>query len=104
MPFQVVVVPCGITTSLDQQTRDNLIAYCESVISALRDGGVRVKGDFRDNYSPGWKFNHWELKVWEDICACLSACMPYVSLGNVWLRNSSENYPPSSKFVLNFYY
>lgn len=19
-------------------------------------------GDYRDNYSPGWKFNHWELK------------------------------------------
>lgn len=23
---------------------------------------VRVEGDYRDNYSPGWKFNHWELK------------------------------------------
>ena len=21
-----------------------------------------MKGDYRDNYSPGWKFNHWELK------------------------------------------
>ena len=19
-------------------------------------------GDYRDNYKPGWKFNHWELK------------------------------------------
>lgn len=23
---------------------------------------IRVEGDYRDNYSPGWKFNHWELK------------------------------------------
>ena len=23
---------------------------------------IRIKGDYRDNYSPGWKFNHWELK------------------------------------------
>ena len=23
---------------------------------------VELIGDYRDNYSPGWKFNHWELK------------------------------------------
>ncbi len=28
----------------------------------LKDAGVRVSGDYRENYSPGWKFNHWELK------------------------------------------
>lgn len=25
--------------------------------------GVRAASDVRDNYSPGWKFNHWEQKV-----------------------------------------
>lgn len=24
--------------------------------------GVRCRADVRANYSPGWKFNHWELK------------------------------------------
>ena len=24
--------------------------------------GVRVNVDDRDNYNPGWKYNHWELK------------------------------------------
>ena len=24
--------------------------------------GIRVKSDYRENYSPGWKFNHCELK------------------------------------------
>ena len=24
--------------------------------------GVRVETDKRDNYTPGWKFNHWEMK------------------------------------------
>merc|ERR1712032_1493184 len=28
----------------------------------LQAAGVRVKADMRENYSPGWKFNHWELK------------------------------------------
>ena len=25
-------------------------------------GGTRAKLDDRDNYTPGWKYNHWELK------------------------------------------
>ena len=24
--------------------------------------GVRAHIDDRDNYNPGWKYNHWELK------------------------------------------
>ena len=39
------------------------MSYCDSFIKTLSDAGVRAKGDFRENYSPGWKFNHWELKV-----------------------------------------
>lgn len=23
---------------------------------------MRVHVDLRDNYNPGWKYNHWELK------------------------------------------
>ena len=60
---QVVVVPCGITASMDEQSHKDLIGYCESFISSLTSAGVRVHGDFRDNYSPGWKFYHWEQKV-----------------------------------------
>ena len=26
------------------------------------DAGLRSKLDDRDNYTPGWKYNHWELK------------------------------------------
>ena len=29
---------------------------------ALKTVGVRSKCDLRDNYTPGWKYNHWELK------------------------------------------
>ena len=29
---------------------------------ALKAAGVRSKLDARDNYTPGWKYNHWELK------------------------------------------
>jgi len=44
---------------------------------------VRVHMDARDNYTPGWKYNHWELKaraacrrrasgLVPACCACLS--------------------------------
>lgn len=28
----------------------------------LESAGVRVETDYRTNYTPGWKYNHWELK------------------------------------------
>lgn len=59
---QVVIVPCGITANMKEADKKALLASCEELEESLRNAGVRVKGDYRDNYSPGWKFNHWELK------------------------------------------
>jgi len=61
--FQAVIVPCGITAHMTADDRKQLIDKCEELCSSLKSGGILVRGDFRDNYSPGWKFNHWELKV-----------------------------------------
>lgn len=60
---QVVIIPCGITASLPEADRQALLAQCAKYQDHLQRAGVRVKSDLRDNYSPGWKFNHWELKV-----------------------------------------
>lgn len=62
---QTVIVPCGITTSLSEEGRANLQSSCNSLESQLKAANIRVRGDYRDNYSPGWKFNHWELKVFQ---------------------------------------
>ncbi|XP_013147701.1 PREDICTED: bifunctional glutamate/proline--tRNA ligase [Papilio polytes] len=59
---QAVVVPCGITASSSPEERKTLIDSCKELVDELIKGGVRAEGDYRDNYSPGWKFNHWELK------------------------------------------
>jgi bifunctional glutamyl/prolyl-tRNA synthetase len=56
--IQVVVVPCGVTDA----NRNDLYDYCKSFVTSLEEAGVRVKGDYRENYSPGWKFYHWEVK------------------------------------------
>ncbi|KAM8814869.1 bifunctional glutamate/proline--tRNA ligase [Rhynchonycteris naso] len=59
---QVVVIPCGITNALSEEDRDSLIAKCNDYRRRLLSVNIRVHADLRDNYSPGWKFNHWELK------------------------------------------
>ena len=60
--IQVVIVPCGITVNTTEADKSKLLQEVERVQSDLKQAGVRVKADLRDNYSPGWKFNHWELK------------------------------------------
>lgn len=60
--YQVVIVPCGITTNLTEEDKLDLINKCKDLEEELSSSGIRVKGDYRDNYSPGWKYNHWELK------------------------------------------
>jgi len=59
---QTVIVPCGITASMKDEDRKSLIDACQQLENELVSAQVKVKGDYRDNYSPGWKFNHWELK------------------------------------------
>ena len=61
--LQVVVVPCGVTGSLSDEDKKKLYDSCDELHRSLRAKGIRSKVDLRDNYSPGWKFNHWELKV-----------------------------------------
>ncbi|EDV94976.1 bifunctional glutamate/proline--tRNA ligase [Drosophila grimshawi] len=59
---QAIVVPCGITVNTKDEERAQLLGACKEIVKNLSRAGVRCEGDYRDNYSPGWKFNHWELK------------------------------------------
>ena len=60
---QVIVVPCGLSVSMSKEARSDLIGHCQKLVDLMNEADLRCRGDFRDNYSPGWKFNHWELKV-----------------------------------------
>ncbi|XP_006894653.1 PREDICTED: bifunctional glutamate/proline--tRNA ligase [Elephantulus edwardii] len=60
--IQVVIIPCGITNALSEEDKEALIAKCSDYQKRLLSVNIRVKVDLRENYSPGWKFNHWELK------------------------------------------
>ena len=54
-PYQVVLVPVAAH-------KGGVLEKCAEVAAELKAAGLRVKLDDRDNVSPGFKFNEWELK------------------------------------------
>lgn len=61
--IQGIVIPCGITATMSTAEKELLQSECVKLVDELsKDDRFRVKGDFRNNRTPGWKFNHWELK------------------------------------------
>lgn len=59
---QVAVVPVGLTTKSTPEQRQAINNGAREIEDRLFAANVRVTGDYRDNYSPGWKFADWELK------------------------------------------
>lgn len=57
-PLQVVVVPI-----YRKETEQSVVLEAaEGIRQTLAAAGVRVKVDLRDNLSPGYKFNDWEMR------------------------------------------
>ena len=54
---QVVIVPI-----LFDDSRAKVLKEAEKIKVALEKKGISVHLDDRDGYSPGWKFNEWEMK------------------------------------------
>ncbi len=53
---QVVLVPITFKKSTEA-----VIDRVKELEKELMDAGIRVKADFRENYTPGWKFSEWEM-------------------------------------------
>lgn len=60
--IQTVIVPVGVTAKTTEADRKKLYDEVEGLRAVLEDAGVRVETDMREGYSPGYKFNDWELK------------------------------------------
>ncbi len=54
-PFQAVILPIAAH-------KGGVMEKAQEIFGELKAKGLRVKLDDRDNVSPGWKFNEWELK------------------------------------------
>ena len=60
---QVLIVPVGITAKTSAEDEKKIYKYADDLHAVLKAGGVRSKVDARSTYTPGYKFNHWELRV-----------------------------------------
>jgi prolyl-tRNA synthetase len=57
---QVVIVPVGLSKS--EGSNEKIYDACTELEKTLLAGGVRAKADLREGYTPGWKFNDWEMR------------------------------------------
>ncbi len=54
-PTQVVIIPIA-------QHKEGVLDKAYELKKQLQDAGLRVELDDNENYSPGWKFNEYEMK------------------------------------------
>ena len=57
-PIQVVIVPIY----KNDEGKDKVIPKVDEIKTSLEEKGIRVQIDDRNELSPGYKFNDWELK------------------------------------------
>lgn len=56
-PTQVVIIPIG-----PQKERERVVSKAEEILHQLNGINIRVKMDAREDFSPGWKFNEYEMR------------------------------------------
>ncbi len=55
-PYQCVIIP------ILKDEKDQILEYCKKIEAKLKEIGIRVLLDNREEYSPGWKLNEYDLK------------------------------------------
>lgn len=56
-PTQVIIVPIG-----PQKERERVVQHATELFERLQKAGTRTRMDARDDVSPGWKFNEYEMR------------------------------------------
>jgi prolyl-tRNA synthetase len=56
-PYQVVIVPI-----LSKKDGERVLTAVRALADRLKTENIRVKLDDREEYSPGWKYNDWEMR------------------------------------------
>jgi prolyl-tRNA synthetase len=57
-PIQIVVIPIY----RDEGEKRAVMEGASGVVEELRGAGIRAHIDDREGYTPGWKFNEWEMR------------------------------------------
>ncbi|NHJ87127.1 MAG: proline--tRNA ligase [Asgard group archaeon] len=56
-PIQVIIIPI-----YKKGQTEIVLSECEKIKAKLEKAGIRVDLDKREGYTPGWKFNEWEVR------------------------------------------
>ena len=60
-PVQLVAIPI-VNAKMSPEDLEALNSKAGELVTALRAVGVRCELDARSDKTPGWKYNHWEVK------------------------------------------
>lgn len=61
--IQVVIVPTGISSKTDKTMTDKLYDEADRIAKELIKIGIKAKADLREDQTPPFKYNEWEVKV-----------------------------------------
>jgi len=56
-PVQVILVPISIGN-----WKETVLPEAQKIEQQLKQAGIRVKLDAREEFTPGWKFSEWEMR------------------------------------------
>ncbi len=56
-PIQIIIIPI-----YKKENKDEIIKVAVQIQKTLLKAGLRVEFDQREGYTPGWKFNEWEVR------------------------------------------
>ncbi len=56
-PTQVILVPIP-----RGDWKETVLPKAQEIVTTLREAGVRIEIDDREEYKPGWKFSEWEMR------------------------------------------
>lgn len=62
LPPRIAPIPIVIVPIYSKDSQSKIIKEAQKVQKTLSRTGILVHLDDRDGYSPGWKFNEWEVK------------------------------------------
>jgi len=57
-PLQVVIIPIFYS----EEEKNRVFSKCKEAEERLLEKGIIAQADLREDYTPGWKYNDWELK------------------------------------------
>lgn len=61
-PVQVILIPILKSEHEKEDNNKQILEELSNLYDLIKKAGIRCKIDDRDIYTPGWKYNYWELK------------------------------------------